>query len=257
MSISLSATRFHRRPLAAFVAVIAFAGIAAADAQTVFTANGIAGAVSGASTNVAATNSDALYNNFGSTTNNLTAVTFGNGFSMTATGPDSGAYDNTFIIGGTISGDSIAPGTTLGISYDFTLTKNAYVSGDANWTLKFSDSVNNPSGNVGSASVVASGTLSSLTDVFTGSGSYNFVSGVGAGDTFRVFVEVTFTGALAIMPPTVTGTMSNTGYGGGGITLGASAVPEPSTYAALAGVAVLVFAVWRRRRTTLVGLQRS
>jgi hypothetical protein len=215
-------------------------------AQTVFTANGLAGSVAGASSNVAAVGS--LYDVAGPVAGNIAGVTFGNSFSMTATGPDSGAYDNTFIIGGTISGDAIAGGTNIGISYDFTLSKNAYVSGDATWTLLFADSVNNPSGNVGTASVVASGTLSSASAAFSGTGNYNLVSGVNAGDTFRAYVEVAYSGALAIMPPEVDGTMSNTGFGGGGITIGAaSAVPEPSTYALLAGAAVLGLAVWLRK----------
>jgi hypothetical protein len=242
-------TLFSGKATALFIAAVALIGTAGLKAQTVFTAGGVSGAVAGASTNVAATSFDPLYNNFGSTTNGITPVTFGNGFSMIATGPDYGSYNNTFIIGGTISGASILAGSSIGISYDFTLAKNAYITSDAIWSLKFSDLVNNPSESVGTSSLVASGTLSAASATFIGSGNYNFVSGVSAGTSYRAFIEVTYTGAQAIMPPEVDGMMHNTGFGVEGITIGASAIPEPSTYAAFAGLGVLGFAVWRRRKS--------
>jgi hypothetical protein len=233
------------RLLVAFLAINSFGSLFA---QTVFTANGLAGSANGASTSVAA--AGLLYNVTGPTSENIQGVTFGNNFTMTGTGPDSGFYDNSFIIGGGLSGDTITAGTTIGFSYNFTLAKNAMIPGDATWTLRFSDSVNNPSGSVGTSSVVASGVLNTASDTFVGNGTYNFISGVNATDTFRAFFQVTYNGALAVGPPVITGTMSNTGFGGEGITI--SAVPEPSTYAALAGVGVLLVAATRRRRTASV-----
>ena len=226
------------------VALFAINAFGSLFAQTVFMANGLAGSANGASSSVAA--AGLLYNVTGPTSDNIQGVTFGNPFTMTGTGPDSGFYNNSFIIGGVLSGDAITAGTTIGISYDFSLAKNAMIPGDATWTLRFSDSVNNPSGNVGTSAVVASGVLSSASDSFAGSGTYSFLTGASAGDTFRAFFQVTYNGALAVGPPVITGTMSNTGFGGEGLTI--SAVPEPSTYAALAGVGALLITASRRRR---------
>lgn len=228
--------------LVAFLAINSFSSL---HGQTVFTANGLAGSANGASTNVAA--AGLLYNATGPTSDSIQGVTFGNNFTMTGTGPDSGFYNNSFIIGGVLSGDAIAAGTTIGISYNFTLAKNAMISGDATWTLRFSDSINNPSGNVGTSAVVASGVLNTASDSFVGSGTYSFLSGVSPTDTFRTFFQVTYNGVLAVGAPEITGTMSNTGFGGEGITI--SAVPEPTTYATLAGMGVLLMAASRRRRS--------
>lgn len=216
---------------------------ATAGAQITFTANGLAGEVHGASSSVSAVG--LLYNNFGPVSGGITGVTFGNSFDLLATGPDAGNYDNTFIIGGTITGGSISAGTTITIAYDFTLAKNAFVTSDVVWSVKFSDAVNNPGNSVTGAALVASGTLSTASASFSGSGTYSFTTGVSAGTNFRLFVEATHTGALGIMPPEVTGTMNDTGYGGEGFTIGA--VPEPSTYALFAALGALGWAVWRRR----------
>ena len=235
-------TQFSTKATALLIAAIALIGAVTASAQTVFLANNISGSVAGAPTNVAA-NGPSLYNVSGPTSNNITALTFGNGFTMTATGPTGGAFDNSFTIGGTISGSSITASTSLPISYDFTLSKGMDgIPGDATWVLKFSDSVNT------SSQQIATGTLSAASATFTGSGNYTFTSGVSSGATFLATFQVTYTGNLALEAPLITGAMQNTGFGGEGITLNASAIPEPSTYAAMAGALVLGFAVWHRRR---------
>jgi hypothetical protein len=240
-------TQLIRRASALLFAAVALIGTVAVSAQTVFLVTGLSGSVAGAPTSVAA-NGPALYNITGLTSNNITALTFGNGFTMTATGPTGGAFDNSFIYGGTISGSSIAAATAMPISYNFTLAKGMVgIPGDATWVLKFADSVNT------SNQQIATGTLSAASATFTGSGNYNFTSGVSSGATFLATIQVTYTGNLAMEAPLVTGTMTNTGFGGEGITLNATAIPEPSTYAAIAGAAMLGFAVWsRRRRSTTV-----
>ncbi len=220
-----------------------------AGAQTTFTATGLAGAASGASSNVSA--NGLLINNPGPTSGGITSITVGNSFTMTATGPDYGNYNNTFIIGGEIDGAALTAGTTITIDYDFTLAKNNYVSGNATWSLYFADQVNHPGFNVADSTLIATGTLSTASASFTGSGDYNFISGVSTGTDYRLFINVTYYGAMAIMPPAITGTMNNTGYGGQGFTIGAAAVPEPSTYAAIAGVTALGLALWQRRRRAM------
>jgi hypothetical protein len=216
-------------------------------AQTTFLANGLSGSVAGVSTFTGAVG--LLYNNTGPSSNNITGQTFGNSFDIHHdVGP--GTADTAFIIGGVFGGSPITAGTNLAISYNFSLAKNAFVDGDVNWFLKFSDSVNNPGLSVGGASLIASGTLSgagATSSAFSGSGSYNFTSGVTSGDTFRAFIEVVYSGSIAMQPPTVTGTMNNTGFGGEGITI--AAIPEPSTYGVLFGLGALGLAVYRRRQT--------
>jgi hypothetical protein len=227
------------------VATVALIAPVEVCAQTVFQTTSVSVSSSGAATTVAASNSDARYNNQGTTTNGITALTFGSGFSMTATGPSFGNFDNIFSFNGSISGSSISGGTTLPISYNFTLDRNNFtaIPGSITWVLKFSDSVNTTS------QQIATGSFSTASATFSGNGTnYTFASGVNSGATFLAVLELTYTGSNPLAAPVVNGTMLNTGFGGQGITLNASAIPEPSTYAAIAGAATLGLAVWRRSR---------
>jgi len=104
-------------------------GATSLSAQSVIASNGLAGSVAVAGTRVAALGLPGVV--VGRTPSHITNVTFGHGFSGFALDPDSGACDHTFSIGGTISGDSIYAGTSLGISHDFTLARNAHVTGAA------------------------------------------------------------------------------------------------------------------------------
>lgn len=233
-------TQLVRRASALLFAAVALIGTVVVSAQTVFLATGVSASVAGVSSNVVA-NGPALYNIAGATSNNIAALTFGNGFIMTDSSGNGGLYDNSFKIGGTITGSSITASTILPISYDFTLSKDMTgIPGDVTWFLGFSDSAN-PGGQQ-----IATGTLSAASATFTGSGNYNFTNASGA--TFLATFRLTYTGNVTLGPPIATGSMSNTGFGGEGITLNATAIPEPSTYAAIAGAAMLGFAVWKRRR---------
>ena len=96
----------------------------------------------------------------------------------------------------------------------------------------------------------ASGTLSGSSQDFTGSGTFHLTSAVPAGTNLRADFLTTFTA-------TPTGEVQGTMYSGTpqGITFqipATAAVPEPSTSAALAGVAMLGLAVWQRRRQSQV-----
>lgn len=240
------------RATALLFAAAALIGTVAVSAQTIFTANGIgASTLSSPHADVSATGGP-LYNNTGPVTNNIQGVTFGNSFSMSPTGPsDFGTFDNTFRISGAISGDAITAGTLIGISYNFGLARNNLVAipGPVTWTLTLQDSVNT------TAQVIATNSFSGTDSAtFVGTGAnYQFTSGVSSGATFLAILEVTYTGTNPMSPPVVTGTMLTTGYGQEGITIGASAIPEPSTYAAIAGAAMLGLAVWSRRRRPVTG----
>ena len=72
-----------------------------------------------------------------------------------------------------------------------------------------------------------------------------------SGATFNLFDAATFTGSFATVSlPTLTAglTWDTSGlYSAGILSVTGTAIPEPSTYAALAGLAALGLAAWRRR----------
>lgn len=231
---------FTRTATALLVTSIALFGAVRINAQTVFLATGVSGSVAGVSSNVSATG--LLYNNPGPTDGNITALTFGNSFTMAPSGPTGGAFDNTFIMSGTISGDPIAGGTTFGLGYNFTLARDLVaIPGAVTFSVRISDSVNT------AYQQVVMGTFTSASATFTGIGEYTFTSGVSAGATFLAAINVSYFGNNPMAPPIITGTMMDTGYGQQGITLNASAIPEPSTYAAIAGAMALGLVMLRRR----------
>jgi hypothetical protein len=171
-----------------------------------------------------------------------TSVTFGQSFTVASNGTQA-AGTGAWLYDGVITGATITAGTALPISYNFTLAKDVGITSDVTWSLYFRGGSN--------ASVqVASGTLSAASATFSGSANdYIFASSDASDRTFRAYLGVAFTDNKgAASPPTITATMLDTGYGGQGITLNGSAVPEPSSYAAIAGVSALGLAFWRRRR---------
>ncbi len=238
-----------RRPATSlFLAIVSLATFAKAGAQTTFVATTINSTGGGeANPNDIGT----LYSVSGPTTNNLTGQTIGDPFGFVAINnfvPD----DVSFDIGGNIGGSAIAAGTALPISYNFTLSQN-FPAG-INWSLKFTDSIDNPGGGLASSALIASGSLTSPSGTFSGSGTYTFsnavsLGNISAGATYSAELEFTFSQPGGVFNSQLNATMNNTGFGGEGITLNASSVPEPSTYAAIAGVLMLGFAAWHRRRS--------
>ncbi|MES2695033.1 MAG: PEP-CTERM sorting domain-containing protein [Verrucomicrobiota bacterium] len=98
----------------------------------------------------------------------------------------------------------------------------------------------------GNLNILANATLSF--DAGTLDGTY--VLATYSSITGGSFAEVLFNGDT-VSNPTAFGAFGGTHslvYGATGLTIAPSAVPEPSTYAALAGIAVLGLAVYRRRR---------
>jgi fibronectin-binding autotransporter adhesin len=172
--------------------------------------------------------------------------TVGQWFTAAANGTSAQAGTGAWNFTGTSTG-AFGNNTVLPISYNFTVMKAAGIISDVTWSLFFQGGAN-------AVVPIATGTLTGTlyqpaSANFSGSVSYNYTTGASASDTFQTYLEVAFTTNTAgLGPPDVRVMMVDTGFGNQGITIGASAIPEPSTYAAFAGLGVLGFAAWRRRR---------
>jgi hypothetical protein len=236
-------SRVPRRAIAAglFIVQLSCASIAYAVPELTFKGTGLAGTNAGTHTNVSAVG--LLYNNAGVTVGGFTPGTFGNSFTVQPTA--NGSYDSAFIIGGIVNNNPIAAGSTINISFDFSLAKTG--AGNVTWKLRFADEINAPAMSLASSTEIATGLLSSASNTFTGSGTYTFTSGVSVGADTRTFLEVIYTGSIG---DNITGTMTDNGYGGSGITIGSIAIPEPSTYALLLGLGVMGVVGLRRYRAS-------
>jgi hypothetical protein len=237
-----------------FFALVAAGGLCAAicaRGQTVFTVNNV-GPIVSSGAYVSITSPNPIFQISGTTTNNITPRTIGTDIFFASPGtPGYGPSDPGYNFNGIITGSSIAAATTIPISYAFGLAKNATVGNTVSWTLSFSGS-ENPT-----PVVLASGTLTSVgagAQTFSGSTAYSFTNGSaalgGATSTFTISLALAYE---SLNPgggaePLVSLTMANSGFGGQGVTLNAAAIPEPSTYAVMAGTAMLGAALWRRRR---------
>jgi fibronectin-binding autotransporter adhesin len=140
------------------------------------------------------------------------------------------------------SGGILAPGTSPG-----TITFNAGL------TLAGGSILNFELGTTSDLIVVGGGLL---TGPSSGTVTLNFSdsSGFGAG-TYTLINYTTasgtsnFSAGSFALGSTIAGFDYALGLSGSTLQLTASAIPEPSTYAAIFGVGVLAFAVWRRRMT--------
>ncbi|MBI4622827.1 MAG: PEP-CTERM sorting domain-containing protein [Verrucomicrobia bacterium] len=242
---------FHSKATALLFAFVLLVCAARVAAQTTFSltstaANYATGAfdpnASGAVSGSGIASSGSSFSSTGTTLNNITPLTFGQSFTAAVNGTSTQAGTAAWLYDGTLGGSSIANGTVLPIAYNFTIGKNAGITSDATWSLYFDGDRHGPS----ATTQIASGTLSGASATFSSIVNYSYTSGASSGDLFRAYLEVASTSNnVALGQGIITVTMSNTGFGGEGITL--NAIPEPSTYAAIAGVAMLGFAVWRRQ----------
>lgn len=212
--------------------------------QTVFTVNNLAPIVS-TGAYVSITAPDFLHQNSGTVANNFRPVTFGTNSYFDSPGSAFGVSNPGFVFNGAITGTTITSGLVMPVSYNFTLAKNAFVPGTLTWALILSDNQNSTPFQIASGSLTTGGAASQN---FTGVGnSYSFTNG--GSTTFSASLQLTYTSIDGASDPRVTIAMANSGFGGGGITFGApSAIPEPSTYAAIAGAAMFGLALWQRRR---------
>lgn len=234
-----------RHRLLLLVLPFALLGAGRLTAQAVFTVNNLAPDPSGGA-HVDIFAADPLFHNPGPVEGGITGVTFGTNIRFYSPGPSFGASDPGFFFNGAISGTSITAGAAVPISYAFTMAKNSGVGGNVSWVLSFADNVNT------TPTVIGSGTLSTASATFTGSGTnYTFTNGAPA--TFYASLALTYTTGMAMQNPEINVTMLDTGYGGQGITLNTAAIPEPSTYAAIVGALALGLVAWRRRQAAAAG----
>lgn len=234
-----------RRARALGLLCAGLAASAVAEAQTVFSltstaANYMTGAaVQNATPNSGIASVGSSFSSTGPVNAGVTGLTFGQSFRVGANGTGTQAGTAAWLYDGNHSGSSIASGTVLPIRYEFTLAKNVGITSAVTWTLYFKDGSS-------ADTAVATGVLSTASASFVGNTTYTYTATVNAPATFRAYLDVSFTGNVASQQPMIDVTMTNTGFGGGGITL--AAIPEPSTYALLAGVACLGIGAWHRRR---------
>ncbi|MDI1247310.1 MAG: PEP-CTERM sorting domain-containing protein [Lacunisphaera sp.] len=199
-------------------------------------------------TSAAMTNSGTLA--VGSGSSFSTSSTFANSGNLNVTGAFSagGGLTNTGTLGGSgtftgslISAGTLSPGNSPGL---LTVTGNLTLQGTSQLYMELGGLVEG----VSYDSIDVSGimALNGALNVVLVNG---FVPATGA--TFNLFDASSFTGTFGSMSlPTLTNGLSwnsSALYTSGIIIVSGAAIPEPSTYAALAGLGALGLALWRRR----------
>ncbi len=224
--------------------LVSLLGAGRVAAQTTFSApttfaNGSSGVVSG--TGSSTVSSGSVYAIAGTTTNNITGETFGQNFIVTTNNTSAQGGTAAWGYQGNIGGAAIPASTTIPIKFDFTIGSSAGITSAITWKVYFRGGTNTEL-QIATGSVAGNG----ATTAVSGTANYLFTTGATTSDTYRAYIDVGFTSNTAANN-TISVSMANSGFGGGGITLNASAIPEPSTYAAIAGAAMLGLAVWQRR----------
>jgi len=178
-----------------------------------------------------------------------TTSTFANSGTLTIAGAFSSAgLTNTGTLGGAgtltgslVSAGILAPGSSPGL---LTVTGNLTLQSTSDLLMELgglTEGVTYDAIDVGGTLAFEGDLVVTLLNAFTPA----------SGATFNLFDAATFTGSFATVSlPTLTAglTWDTSGlYSAGILSVTGTAIPEPSTYAALAGLAALGLAAWRRR----------
>ena len=168
----------------------------------------------------------------GSPANNLTTTRLGVDGTFFTSG--SGNATITLTVFSSIGALDIPGSTAIPLAYDFGLNKQAGSIGNVSWNLN---------AHITGESYVslASGTLTTGSATFTGSGNYT-PSSLIPGDNSR---DIEF--ILTLNYNTVAGDILAVQMNSASQGFTINAIPEPSTYAALFGLGALGFAMLRRR----------
>jgi fibronectin-binding autotransporter adhesin len=199
------------------------------------------------STSSAFTNSGTLVVGTGSSFG--TTSTFANSGTLTIAGAfSSAALTNTGTLGGAgtltgslVSAGILAPGSSPGL---LTVTGNLTLQSTSDLLMELgglTEGVTYDAIDVGGTLAFEGDLVVTLLNAFTPA----------SGATFNLFDATTFTGSFATVSlPTLTAGLTwdaTALYTTGVLSVTGTAIPEPSTYAALAGVAALGLAAWLRR----------
>ena len=221
-------------PLAAVTAA------STAHAQTLFAFPSVSPSSSGSAFGEANGFSGSVFTfNSGTGPNSIETARIGtSGYFITGSGGGTNA-DVTIAVFANIYNQAISATTVIPVGYDFTLTKQAGSIGNVNWLLHATITGDD-------TWLIGSGTLTSSSATFTGSGNYTVLNNVPGDLTrdFKVYLTLTYTTAYL---DEVAITM-NSGSQGFSIN---TAVPEPSTYAIAFGLGALGFVLVRRSRHRL------
>ncbi len=241
-----------------------FAGSGSATvANNIVIGSGGTGGTLQVGTNTTATFTGSISNDTAAVTTPIYILKFtaaGNGTTIANVSGDLSGHVGNMFLGGTVSSGGVTSDAT-GFTANFTSTSTLSFSIGANKLVDTIDTTTNALIRAGSTGVNVTtvgfnGKFSiDLTGANTTTGnSWNLVDAVNLNESYGSNFSVSstalevFTNSGGVWSLTKAGSTWSYDQSTGALSVAASAVPEPATYAALAGLGILGFAVYRRRK---------